>query len=175
MSKKNQTKTSDMLCPFKRMEKDTVVTKDNEYLAFMKITTRNINGMNGNEQYRVMDQLDLLMRFFDDELSILTMMFPANINEPLQFWNKKLVQARLADDNLRALRIVENIQRLLWVESNLANLEFMFVLYSKSLPDLNYKKTQLKRSGGQLLGIKDMRPGAIEQVLFKLNNLNSEI
>ena len=142
---------------------------------FLKVTTRNINGLSASEQYQAMRHFENMLRIYEEEMSILSMMFPTNIDDNLVYWNRQLQLAREERNPVRARIIREQISRLVWVEQELSNLEFYFIVYGKTEKELNLSKTILKRAGGSNLGIKDIPPKQIEQILIKLNNLNTPI
>ena len=143
--------------------------------SLLKVTTRNINGLSASEQYQAMRHFENMLRIYEEEMSILSMMFPTNIDDNLVYWNRQLQLAREERNPVRARIIREQISRLVWVEQELSNLEFYFIVYGKTEKELNLSKTILKRAGGSNLGIKDIPPKQIEQILIKLNNLNTPI
>jgi len=116
-----------------------------------------------------------MLRIYEEEMSILSMMFPTNIDDNLVYWNRQLQLAREERNPVRARIIREQISRLVWVEQELSNLEFYLIVYGKTEKELKLSKTILKRAGGSNLGIKDIPPKQIEQILIKLNNLNTPI
>lgn len=160
------------IMPYKRLEGSDIVKEDDTYMVFMKIKTNNINGLSSDEQNRVMRQLENLNRVYDDELSIISMMFPTNLDDNISFWKKKLFQARQEKNIVRTKVCLEQINRLYWVEKELSNLEFFFILYGKTLNELIQAKQIIKRAGGALLGITDVSPEDTEKVLQKINNMN---
>lgn len=163
------------LVPIKKMIRGNVVKKNGRCLSFLKVTTRNINGLSASEQYQAMRHFENMLRIYEEEMSILSMMFPTNIDDNLVYWNRQLQLAREERNPVRARIIREQISRLVWVEQELSNLEFYFIVYGKTEKELNLSKTILKRAGGSNLGIKDIPPKQIEQILIKLNNLNTPI
>ena len=173
--KKEENPSIQELVPIKEMIKGNVVKKNGRFLSFLKVTTRNINGLSASEQYMAMRHFENMLRVYEEEMSILSMMFPTNIDDNLVYWNRQLQLAREERNPVRARIIREQISRLVWVEQELSNLEFYFIVYGKTEKELNLSKTILKRAGGSNLGIKDIPPKQIEQILIKLNNLNTPI
>ena len=104
--------------------------KNGRYL-FLKVTTRNINGLSASEQYQAMRHFENMLRIYEEEMSILSMMFPTNIDDNLVYWNRQLQLAREERNPVRARIIREQISRLVWVEQELSNLEFYFIVYGK--------------------------------------------
>lgn len=173
--KKGELPSVQEVIPIKRMDQNDVVKADDSYLAFLKVSTQDINGLSAQEQQQAQSQFENLSRIYDDDMSILSMMFPTNIDSNLTFWNKKLMQARKRQNMAQIVICREQIQRLLWVEMELSNLEFYFMVYGKTKKDIILAKTLLKRSGGSLLKIKDVSSGQTEQILTKLFNMNTAI
>lgn len=163
------------LLPHKRLIRGNIQKVDGSFMSYLKITTRNINGLSLNEQHRVMMQFDNLMRIFEDELSIISMMFPTNIDANIVYWKKQLQLARQEKNSARFETIREQMNRLVWVEQELSNLEFYFVVYGKTEKEINLAKTILKRAGGHTLNIRDIPEAQMKKITFKLNNLNTPI
>lgn len=173
--KKGELPSVQEVIPIKRMDQNDVVKDDDSYLAFLKVSTQDINGLSAQEQQQAQYQFENLSRIYDDDMSILSMMFPTNIDSNLTFWNKKLMQARKRQNMAQMMICREQIQRLLWVEMELSNLEFYCMVYGKTKKDIVLAKTLLKRSGGSLLKIKDVSAGQTELILTKLFNMNTAI
>lgn len=161
--------------PIKRMDQNDVVKSDDSYLAFLKVSTQDINGLSAEEQYQAQKQLDTFMRIYDDDTSILAMKFPANIDPNVIFWNKKLANAKRKGNMAQAIVCSEQIRRLVWVEMNLSNLDFYLMVYGKTKKDIVMAKTLAKRSAGSLIKVKDVSSIQSEKILTKLFNLNTAI
>lgn len=173
--KKGELPSVQEVIPIKRMDQNDVVKNDDSFFAFLKISTQDINGLSAEEQQQAQSQLENLSRIYDDDMSILSMMFPTNIDSNLVFWNKKLMQARNRQNMAQLMICREQIQRLLWVEMELSNLEFYCMVYGKTKKEIVLAKMLLKRSGGSLLRIKDVNAGQTEKILTKLFNMNTAI
>lgn len=163
------------LVPFKCMEENNLVKTDGTYTAFLKIKTKNINSLSSDEQYRVMHQLELLMRIYDSDLSITSMMFPTNVEENMRIWSKRLLEAKKAKDTPRIRACRAELGRIRWIEINLSNLEFYFQIYGDTKKELNEKKVLIKRLGGTVLGVTDISPKDTEQIVYKLLNMNTKV
>lgn len=163
------------LLNYKRMEDGFVVDKKNHYQAYLKIGTRNVFSLSWSEKTLLMNHLTTLIRLYAEDLSILSLMFPAGTETQQLFWNRKLMQARKDRNSARIKSCQEQIGRMLWVEKNLANLEFFLILYADSKESMSEKVRDIKRNGGFNLDIEDVEPAVVEKVLFKLNNMNTEI
>lgn len=173
--KKGELPSVQEVIPIKRMDQNDVVKNDDSFFAFLKISTQDINGLSAEEQQQAQSQFENLSRIYDDDMSILSMMFPTNIDSNLVFWNKKLMQARSRQNMAQLMICREQIQRLLWVEMELSNLEFYCMVYGRTKKEIVLAKTLLKRSGGSLLRIKDVSAEQTEKILTKLFNMNTAI
>lgn len=173
--KKGELPSVQEVIPIKRMDQNDVVKDDDSYLAFLKVSTQDINGLSAQEQQQAQSQFENLSRIYDDDMSILSMMFPTNIDSNLTFWNKKLMQAKKRQNMAQMMICREQIQRLIWVEMELSNLEFYCMVYGKTKKDIILAKTLMKRSGGSLLKIRDVSAGQTEKILTKLFNMNTAI
>ncbi len=85
-----------------------MVKKNGRYLSFLKVTTRNINGLSASEQYQAMRHFENMLRIYEEEMSILSMMFPTNIDDNLVYWNRQLQLAREENDQK-----IQDIQRFI--------------------------------------------------------------
>lgn len=163
------------LLPYKRLEGNFIVDRDDHYQAYLKIGTRNVFSLSWAEKTQLMNHLTTLVRLYADDLSILSLMFPAGTEPQQVFWNRKLMQARKERNHVQIKSCQEQIGRMLWVEKNLANLEFFLILYADNKQMMSDKVRDIKRNGGFNLEISDVGQEKIEKVLFKLNNMNTDI
>ena len=163
------------LIPFKRLENGRVVTEDDQYIRYLQITTRNINGLSEDEQYQVMSKLEVLMRIYEHDFSWLTLNFPPNVESNLSHWRKKVFDARNAKDGARAKTALEQLSKILWVEANLKNLEFYFQIFGISEQDIKSKEDLVKRLCGLVLGGHEISEEKVEKILYKISNMNSVI
>jgi len=163
------------LIPFKRIEHGRIVTKDDEFIRYLQIETKNINGLSEDEQYQVMYKLEVLMRIYEYDFSWLTLNFPPNVESNLSHWRKKAFDARNAKDMRRAKTALEQLTKVLWVEANLKNLEFYFQIYGHNEQDIKNKEALIKRLCGLVLGGYAIDEEKIEKILYKICNMNSVI
>jgi len=174
VSKKIHASTFELL-PFKRIEGGRVITEDDEFIRYLQIETKNINGLSEDEQYQVMHKLEVLMRIYEHDFSWLTLNFPPNVETNLAHWRKKVFDARSAKDSARAKTALEQLSKMLWVEANLKNLEFYFQVYGTNEQDIENKEALIKRLCGLVLGGYVIDEEKIEKILYKLCNMNSAI
>ena len=163
------------LIPFKRIEQGRIVTEDDEFIRYLQIETKNINGLSEDEQYQVMHKLEVLMRIYEHDFSWITLNFPPNVGTNLAHWRKKVFEARSAKDGARAKTALEQLTKILWVEANLKNLEFYFQIYGRNEQDMKNKEALIKRLCGLVLGGYAIDEEKIEKILYKICNMNSVI
>jgi len=163
------------LIPFKRIESGRIVTKDDGYLKFLQIETKNINGLDVDEQYEVMHKLEILMRIYEYDFAWFTLNFPPDIQSNLAHWRKKIYEAKTAKNEARERVTFEQLTKILWVGENLKNLEFYFQIFATTRQDIENKETLIRKLCGLILGGHEITDEKIEKILFKLCNLNTEI
>lgn len=173
-TKKIHTSTFELI-PFKRIQDGRIVTEDDEFIRYLQIETKNINGLSEDEQYHVMHKLEVLMRIYEHDFSWLTLNFPPNIELNLAHWRKKITDARNDKDVARAKTALEQLTNLLWVEANLKNLEFYFQIFGRDEQDIRNKEALIKRLCGLVLGGHEIDNKKIEKILYKICNMNSTI
>lgn len=161
--------------PYKRMEDGFVVDVEEKYQAYLKIGTRNVYALSGSEQQTVMDHFTTLVRLYAEDISIISLMFPAGTESQQVFWRRHLLQARRRKNRAQIQACQEQLGRMLWIEQNLSNLDFYLIVYADSKKVLIEKVKDIKRNGGMSLNITDTEPEIVERILFKLNNMNTDI
>jgi len=163
------------LIPFKRIEEGRIVTEDDEFVRCLQVETKNINGLSEDEQYQVMYKLEILMRIYEHDFSWLTLNFPPNVESNLGHWRKKVFDARRDKDVARAKTALDQLTKTLWVEANLKNLEFYFLVFGSNKQDIENKEALIKRLCGLVLGGHEVDDEKIEKILYKICNMNSTI
>jgi len=163
------------LLPFKRIENGRIITEDDEYIRYLQIETKNINGLSEDEQYQVMHKLEVLMRIYEHDFSWLTLNFPPNVEKTLAHWRKKVFDARRDSDSARAKTALEQLSKVLWIETNLKNLEFYFQVFGSDIQAIENKEALIRRLCGLVLGGHEIDEEKIEKILYKLCNMNSTI
>jgi len=62
-----------------------------------------------------------------------------------------------------------------WVEEQLSELTFFIVVYGKNKKELDNHVRDMIRFGGKPFSLKLVRRDELEKIVFKLNNMNTEI
>lgn len=165
--------------PYKRIEKlgdlTTVVTKTDGYQVFLKIKTRNIYSISGGDQFQLMDSFNAFCRTYADDFCIYSLMFAANTNEGINFWTRKLQQAQERKNKMQTAICREQIMKIIWVSKNISNMEFYLALYASSMSDAADKVKLATWNGGAGIQLEVLNEDEVEKLLFKLNNMCTEV
>lgn len=161
------------ICPYKRMEENLLVTRNESYQMILKIKSHNLYGMSGNDQYRAMQNLTTFMRLYVDDMMIASLMFPVLTDRNQQFWHRMYLKA-LERKNIAEIEACQNQLVLLnIVEKSMNDLEFYLFLYGDSKKDILNKRKHAKRTSGQFMQLNDLTPLEVEKVICKLMNMNA--
>ncbi len=162
------------IAPYKRLDGQLVVDKNDEYQSFLRIQTQNVFGMTEEEQVQLLESLTTLCRVYIDSMSLLSMKFPPSIEAPLVFWQNKLLQARERRSAIQIKIAQDNIVKLYWVEKNLPDLEFYLIIYGKTKEECQANVKLAKRFSDYIL-MDDLSAENVEKIIFKLCNMNTDI
>lgn len=164
---------------FKRIEflgdQPILVTKNDTYQAILKIKTRNIYSISGEEQVQLMDSFTMFCRMYVDDFCIYSLMFAANTDELVNFWTYKLQQAVGRKSEVQTKICNEQIFKMIWVAKNIANLEFYMALYGDTPTDLADKIKLATWNGGTGIQLEKLDEKEVEKLIFKLNNMCTEV
>lgn len=163
------------ILPFKRRVRNVAVTRNNQYISYLKVTPRNLGNLSGVEQEQMMRQFENLERTYNEDHGILSLMFPPRIVENVQFWNKMLQEARQEQDMARIETCKKQLNKLAMIRRSRPNQEFYIVVYADSLGEMQKRKEQLIRLGGQALGLKELSEDEFEAIQAKELNMSTEI
>lgn len=161
------------ICPYKRMEDNLLVTRNESYQMILKIKSHNLYGMSGNDQYRAMQNLTTFMRLYVDDMMIASLMFPVLTDRNQQFWHRMYLKA-LERKNMAEIEACQDQLVLLnIVEKSMNDLEFYLFLYGDTKKDILNKRKHAKRTSGQFMQLNDLIPLEVEKVICKLMNMNA--
>ena len=153
-----------------------LVTTDNKYISWQRINPQNIRGLNRQDQNYIMSRLEFFEKVFNEEHSIVSLMFPANLEPQIKYATKCLNQARKNNELHKIQKIQATIRKFQWIQANQPNSEFYLVLYADSLSELRENIQSARRAGGvNMLGFNNLSMQDLEKIVYKLNNMNSTI
>jgi len=175
--------------PYKRIDSKTgiLIDKRGHFQAYLKVKTTDLVSMNQDDLKSHMNQLTNLCRVYHEPFKILSLTYSAETSEQQMYWKrvatryqKILNKGGLAYEQEQAIYhhyslAVEQVNRVIWVEKNLKELAFFIVVYAKTQKEIEKNVNDMIRYSGRQLSLKRMSPKEIEKLIFKLNNMNSEL
>lgn len=175
--------------PYKRLDKKTGILVDRRDVlqVYLKVKTTDLYSMNEDDLRRFMNQLTHLCRVYHEPFKVLSLTYSTETTERQVYWKRMAVrfQGRMNREGVtkekeivwyqRYLLAVENLHRVLWVEKNLKELAFFFVVYGKNEKELVKNVKDMKRYGGRQFDLQNMKAKEVEKLIFKMQNMNSEM
>lgn len=175
--------------PYKRIDKDTgiLVDRRDDLQVYLKVRTTDLYSMNEDDLRRFMNQLTNLCKVYHEPFKILSLTYSTETTEQQVYWKRMAVrfQSKMNREGVtkeeervcyqRYSLAVENLNRTLWVEKNLKELAFFIVVYGKNEKELVKNVKDMKRYGGRQFDLKNMKAKEVEKLIFKMQNMNSEM
>jgi len=186
--KKEATSVLDAI-QYKRMDKKTgaVIDVRDQYQAFLKVRTTDLLSMHEDDLTRVMSRLTSLCRVYHEPFKVIGMTYLSETSEQQGYWKRmalryrsRMNQPNVTEEQIRILRCRyklanENLVRVIWVEKNLEEFSFFFVVYAKSENEMQKNIKDMIRYGGRELGLKQLNIKETEELIYKLHNMESEM
>ncbi|WP_185762668.1 hypothetical protein [Niallia circulans] len=176
------------IMPYKRVTKEGfLVDKQNEYQAYLRVKTNDLVSMNNSDLNRMISQLTSICRVYTEPFKILSMTNSTETSKQQLFWKSRINKYRrvLMADNVPESEItrhevmlrlaVDNLRRVTWVEDNLTELTFFIVVYGKNQKELELRVRDMTRLGGKQYDLQLVNRDNIENILIRLNNMNTEV
>ncbi|MFP7474272.1 hypothetical protein SFC55_25135 [Niallia taxi] len=176
------------IMPYKRVTKEGfLLDKHNEYQAYLRVKTNDLVSMNNSDLNRMISQLTSICRVYTEPFKILSMTYSTETSKQQLFWKSRINKYRrvLMAENVPEsetirhevmLRLaVDNLRRVTWVEDNLTELTFFIVVYGKSQKELELRVRDMTRLGGKQYDLQLEDRDNIENILIRLNNMNTEV
>ncbi|WP_437834500.1 hypothetical protein ACQRXC_29490 (plasmid) [Niallia taxi] len=176
------------IMPYKRVTKEGfLIDKHNEYQAYLRVKTNDLVSMNNSDLNRMISQLTSICRVYTEPFKILSMTYSTETSKQQLFWKSRINKYRrvLMADNVPESEItrhevmlrlaVDNLRRVTWVEDNLTELTFFIVVYGKSQKELELRVRDMTRLGGKQYDLQLVNRDNIENILIRLNNMNTEV
>lgn len=186
--KKEATSVLDAI-QYKRMDKKTgaVIDVRDQYQAFLKVRTTDLLSMHEDDLTRVESRLASLCRVYHEPFKIIGMTYLSETSEQQGYWKRmalryrsRMNQPNVTEEQIRILRCRyklanENLVRVIWVEKNLEEFSFIFVVYAKNENEIEKNIKDIIRYGGRELGLKQLSIKETEELIYKLHNMESEM
>ncbi|MFI8496632.1 hypothetical protein ACIGC1_27995 [Peribacillus butanolivorans] len=175
------------IMPYKSITKEGyLLNKQNEYQAYLKVKTADLVSMNNSDLNRMIQQLTGLCRVYLEPLKIVAMTYSTETTQQQAYWKgrinqyRKLLSKGLSDvEHVRhevMLKLaLDNLRRVTWVEEALSELTFFIVCYGKNKKEIETHVRDILRLGGKHFNLQKVDKKNIENVLFRLNNMNTEL
>lgn len=176
------------IMPYKRVTKEGfLIDKHNQYQAYLRVKTNDLVSMNNSDLNRMISQLTSICRVYTEPFKILSMTYSTETSKQQLFWKSRINKYRrvLMADNVPESEInrhevmlrlaVDNLRRVTWVEDNLTELTFFIVVYGKSQKELELRVRDMTRLGGKQYDLQLVDRDNIENILIRLNNMNTEV
>lgn len=175
--------------PYKRIEKKTgiLVDRRDHLQVYLKVKTTDLYSMNKDDLSRFMNQLTSLCKVYHEPFKVLSLTYSTETTEQQVYWKRMAVrfQGRMNHEGVtkeeewvcyqRYSLAVENLNRAIWVEKNLKELAFFIVVYGKNEKELIKNVKDMKRYGGRQFDLQNMKAKEVEKLVFKMQNMNSEM
>ncbi|WP_410592269.1 hypothetical protein [Bacillus sp. SIMBA_074] len=174
---------------YKRMDRKTgaVIDVRDQYQAFLKVKTTDLLSMHQDDLTRVMSRLTTLSRVYHEPFKVIGMTYLSETTEQQAYWKRMALRYRsrmnngnVTEEQIRLLRYRyklanENLMRVIWVEKNLEEFSFFFVVYGKSEREIQKNIVDIIRYGGRELELKRLSIKETEELIYKLHNMESEM
>ncbi|PFM62704.1 hypothetical protein COJ48_18335 [Bacillus cereus] len=174
---------------YKRMDRKTGAAIDirDQYQAFLKVKTTDLLSMHESDLTRVMSRLTNLARVYHEPFKVIGMTYLSETTEQQAYWRRMALRYRsrmnavsITEEQVRLLRYRyklanENLTRVIWVEKNLEEFSFFFIVYGKSEREIEKNIADMIRYGGRELGLKRLSIKESEELIYKLHNMESEL
>ncbi|RBP59337.1 hypothetical protein DES36_11962 [Alkalibaculum bacchi] len=176
------------IIPYKRITKEGyLVDKENAYQAFIKVKTTDLISMNMSDLNRMISQLTNLCRIYTEPIKILSMTYSTETIEQQLFWKNKineyrkmLLSSNITNSEYERYEVMiklatDNLRRVNWVEDSLSELTFFIVVYGKNEKEIGIHIRDLIRLGGRQFDLQQLKDKDLENILFRLNNMNTKM
>ncbi|OTX54175.1 hypothetical protein BK723_10660 [Bacillus thuringiensis serovar pondicheriensis] len=175
--------------PYKRIDKDSGILIDcrDNLQVYLKVRTTDLYSMNDDDLRRFMNQLTNLCKVYHEPFKVLSLTYSTETTEQQVYWKRMALrfQAKMNREEVtneearvcyqRYSLAVENLNRALWVEKNLKELAFFIVVYGANEKELIKNVKDMKRYGGRQFDLQNMKAKEVEKLIFKMQNMNSEM
>ncbi|WP_260288394.1 hypothetical protein [Peribacillus aracenensis] len=176
------------IMPYKSITKEGyLLDKQNEYQAFLKVKTADLISMNNSDLNKMIQQLTSLCRVYIEPLKIVAMTYSTETTQQQAYWKGRIKEYRKrlllkglseVEHNRHEVMLklaLDNLRRVTWVEESLSELTFFIVCYGKNKKEIETNVRDVLRLGGKQFDLQKVDRNNIENVLFRLNNMNTEL
>lgn len=184
----SDTKSIVELFPYKTIAEDGLIKdKQDKYQRVLKIGVSDLESLEQEELNKYIGKFSYCLRIMMGSIKILNISTPTPIEKNVEYWDELIKDTRTEISQLdpespfyqseihsleRTLEMqTEAYGRLLFI-STLSEMNFRLILYSDSIKEIEQKTDMLIRAGGKELGFVKASKEEVEQMAYKLNNMN---
>lgn len=175
------------IMPYKRCtDNGILVDAQDEYQAILRVKTTDLVSLNETDLKVYITQFTNLCRLYTDSLKLLALTYNTETTEQQVYWRSRmLLYRRILTSNLTSsetqryttmLKLAsDNHRRSIWVEENLTELTFFFIVYGKTEKQITERLKDIQRYGGKVFALKQLDQRNVEDLIFRLTNMNTDL
>lgn len=160
--------------------------KNDGYIDLLQIQGHGLGSLTYDQQSLVLQDYHRFLQVFLADHKYIITPFPIDASDQKSFWGRRYIkvsnQIRHENNPIKQkqlqtqLRYIQTKQKLnLWVESNLRSEEFFMVLFGKTKQQVRERRETAINSGGVALIMSPLTLEKKKEILFRINNLNTEV
>ena len=160
--------------------------KNDGFMDVLSIQGQGVGTMAWNQQNMIVDDFLRFLRGYLPDIDFIITPFPIDTSSQKSFWGRRymrimnLIQQTSDPNRLRQLQtqrkyIQVKQQQNVSVEEQLSSEEFFLVIFGKTKESIRDRRDTAMNLGGSALIMQHLSLNKKEELLFKINNLNTEI
>lgn len=174
--KKNKDKSIDLtilqVIPYKQItDEGYLMLEDNTYAEIYQFTTHALSTINEDENSNLMIKLANFYRINIDDLKIISFKYPSDSEKQQEYWLKKYEST---NDALQKSYCYEQIRRLQVSAKTHKEMDYYCFVYAESKRNMAVVKDNIRQTSNGLLNKTAISTKKKENVLFQLNNMNTQ-
>jgi len=169
--KPNMLKQTSNILPFMQIHDDYILLKEG-VMDIFQVQTKNIHALNDVDlNYLLLSRAQFLRSYFRSFKEVI-LNFPTNIEVQRTYWLKKKQQASNAS---RLNYIEQKLFEFEFLERERYNREFFMFVYADDKEELADRKHDCKQGMHNSFPLQEISRDKKEQILFLLNNQNTQL
>lgn len=169
--KPNMLKQTSNILPFIQIHDDHILLKEG-VMDIFQVQTKNIYALNDVDlNYLLLNRAQFLRSYFRSFKEVI-LNFPTNTEVQRAYWLKKKQQAKNAS---RLKYIEQKLFEFEFLESERYNREFFMFVYADDKEALANRKQDCKQGMQNSFPLQEITRNKKEQILFLLNNQNTQL
>lgn len=160
--------------------------KNDGFMDVLSIQGQGVGTMAWNQQNMIVDDFLRFLRGYLPDIDFIITPFPIDTSSQKSFWGRRymrimnLIQQTSDPNRLRQLQTQRKYiqikqQQNVSVEEQLSSEEFFLVIFGKTKESIRDRRDTAMNLGGSALIMQQLSLNKKEELLFKINNLNTEI